>query len=856
MGDAVKLHQPCPDCGSHDALTYYDDGSSYCFSCNTYRKGTVKEIRYMDEISLEESKWDELKPEAGVFSDIPDRKLTEATCKKFGVKVIKNSTGIAQHIYPYYDKDNHLLCQKVRTVAGKSFHVLNGSQMKNALLFGQNVFPASGKYITVCEGELDAMSVYQMQGSKYPVVSIKNGAGSLKDVKAAYPYLDSFENIVLCWDGDEAGRKWVQKIAAVLPPKKVKIVKMPEDYKDPSEFLKAGKIGEFEMLWWRAEEYKPQDIVKMSELWDRLKDFNKSRSYISTPWQGLNDMIYGFRPSQVVVFASGCVSAETEFFTGTCWKKISEYKKGDKVLQFDMNTFEATLVEPEAYIKKPCEWLYKFTSKYGIDMELTPEHNILYAPEDSTNLHKISAQDIVDKCPEFRGRIPTSFSYTGAGIPLTDIEIRLMLAVIADSCIDSKGVSTIKIKKERKKEELKQILKEWKGDYTWYDNTSTGFSIIKFIPPRAEKEFTSFWYNSSQEQLKLICNNVLKWDGTITGKRKRFDTTSKASADFVQFAFSACGYRARISSRDRRDSLHKHIEYMVQISERTFIGLRKAPIPVKQNTTDGYKYCFTVPSHCLILRCNGCIFCTGNTGMGKSLFLKDIMQHIIRTTDNRIGAFFLEEVAEDTAISMMSLEAGLNLRKPDIWKAQSEEDLKKWFEESCVGDKIDLYDGFDFDDIDLLIDKIRYLSKARDCKVIVLDHITMVAEGSEENTTAKLNKLMAELKKIAVAEGLIILSACHLRKSANAAKTHEEGGHVTLDDLKSASSIKQLSDIVIGLERNSQDADKTKANTTILRVLKNRDFGVKGAAAAVIYDTETTRLQEISMEEFNDTDEL
>lgn len=544
MSNAIKLHQPCEDCGSHDALTYYDDGSSYCFSCNTYKKGTVKEIRYMDE----DTQWSELKPDAGMYSDIPDRRLTEDTCKKFGVKVIVKAGGIAQHIYPYYDKDNHLLCQKIRTVAGKDFHVLNGSQMKRALLFGQNIFPASGKYITVCEGEIDAMSVYQMQGSKYPVVSIKNGAGSMKDIKQAYEYLDSFENIILCWDGDDAGRKNVQKIAALLPPKKVKIVKMPDDMKDPSEFLKKGKTEDFINLWWRAEEYKPQDIVKMSELWERLKEFNQSRSYISTPWQGLNDMIYGFRPSQVVVFASG-------------------------------------------------------------------------------------------------------------------------------------------------------------------------------------------------------------------------------------------------------------------------------------------------------------------TGMGKSLFLKDIMQHIIKTTDLRIGAFFLEEVAEDTAISMMSLEAGLNLRKPDVWKAQSEEDLKKWFEDSCVGDKIDLYDGFDFDDIELLIDKIRYLSKARDCKVIVLDHITMVAEGSEENTTAKLNKLMAELKKIAVSEGLIILSACHLRKSANAAKTHEEGGHVTLDDLKSASSIKQLSDIVIGLERNSQDANKVKANTTVLRVLKNRDFGVKGPAAAVIYDTETTRLQEISMEEFNDTDE-
>ena len=81
------------------------------------------------------------------------------------------------------------------------------------------------------------------------------------------------------------------------------------------------------------------------------------------------------------------------------------------------------------------------------------------------------------------------------------------------------------------------------------------------------------------------------------------------------------------------------------------------------------------------------------------------------------------------------------------------------------------------------------------------------------------------------------------------------GFNVTLDDLKSASSIKQLSDIVIGLERNSQDSNKTKANTTILRVLKNRDFGVKGPAAAVVYDTETTRLQEISLEEFEDDDE-
>lgn len=541
MANLVKAHLPCDNCGSSDALSQYDDGSTYCFSCSTYSKGSIKEVRYMDEVK--EVK--ELKVNAGSFpvDGIPDRRLTADTCRKFGVKVIVKSGGIAQHIYPYYDKKGNICAQKIRTVEGKQFHCLGN--MRQATLFGQNVFPAKGRHIILCEGEIDCMSIYQMQGSKYPVVSIKDGASAIRNVKDNYEYLDSFDNIIICFDGDEAGRKGAQKIAEILPPKKVKIMKMPADLKDANEFLKAGRVDDFNRLFWTAEDYKPKDIVCVSELWDRLQEFNQTRQYVPSPWQGLNDMLYGFRPTQVVVFASG-------------------------------------------------------------------------------------------------------------------------------------------------------------------------------------------------------------------------------------------------------------------------------------------------------------------TGMGKSSFLKTIIQHVLKTTELRIGAFFLEEVAEDTAISLMSLEAGKNLRKPDIWKEQTQEDLRRWFKECSAEDRIDLFDGFDFDDVDILIDKIRYLSKARDCKLIILDHITMVAEGSEENTTAKLNRLMSELKKIAVDEEIIIIAACHLRKSANANKTHEEGGHVSLDDLKSSSSIKQLSDVVIGLERNSQDENKVKANTTILRVLKNRDFGTKGAATAIVYDAETTRLVETSLEDFED----
>ena len=124
----------------------------------------------------------------------------------------------------------------------------------------------------------------------------------------------------------------------------------------------------------------------------------------------------------------------------------------------------------------------------------------------------------------------------------------------------------------------------------------------------------------------------------------------------------------------------------------------------------------------------------------------------------------------------------------------------------------------------------------------------MVVDDAE-NPTQALNRLVADLKKLAVELSIIIIAACHLRKAQNSAKQTEEGGRVTLDDLKQSSSVKQLSDIVIGLERNGQSADPVEANTTKIRVLKDRDFGSKGLAAAVLYDKDTTRLIEKSLEE-------
>jgi twinkle protein len=168
------------------------------------------------------------------YKSIPERGITRSTVEKYNVAVHDN-----KHVYPYYDKEGNHVASKTRYVADKSF-AFNGDN-KKATLFGQQLNLPGGKYITVCEGELDAMAAYQMTGSQWAVVSIKNGASAaLRDCKAQFDYLDSFESIVICFDSDEPGKKAAAEVAELFGTK-AKVVKHVQGMKDACDYLMTGQ---------------------------------------------------------------------------------------------------------------------------------------------------------------------------------------------------------------------------------------------------------------------------------------------------------------------------------------------------------------------------------------------------------------------------------------------------------------------------------------------------------------------------------------------------------------------------------------------------------------------------------------
>ena len=295
----VKYHQPCPVCDSSDACSINEDGSAYCFSCNkripNYETGgTIEELKVHRMNSVNEIE--------GSFTALNDRGISLATAKKYNVKCITNREGkVIRHFYPYCVA-SEVTAYKVRE-EGKHFTWRGNSQGTG--LFGQSLFKDSGKFITLVEGECDAMAAFEMMGSKWPVVSLKSGAsGAVRDVKNSIEFLEKFDCVVINFDNDKAGLEASKKVARLLTPGKAKILSLPDDFKDPNDMLKAGRGRSYLEAWWNAKLYTPSGVLNISE---KKAEFNnrESKDSVPYPWEGLNKKLHGLRRGELVTLTGG-----------------------------------------------------------------------------------------------------------------------------------------------------------------------------------------------------------------------------------------------------------------------------------------------------------------------------------------------------------------------------------------------------------------------------------------------------------------------------------------------------------------------------------------------------------------------
>lgn len=304
MASKFVKHIPCDHCESTDANSLYDDGHTHCFACGTTEHEHEAEERLVTRHNMARKVVTQMQIR-GTYKSIPDRGITQATCEKYGV----TTDGDCQY-YPYTDGDGTRTAVKQRNVPSKAFSI--SGDFGRATLFGQSLFHSGGKAVTITEGELDALAAFQMQGSLYPTVSIRNGAqAALKDCKAQYEWLNSFESVVICFDADEPGKKAAKEVAELFG-NKAKIVQHKSGFKDACDYLIAGATKDFVNEWWRATPYVPDGIVNAADLWEEVSKPEPIPEALY-PWQGLNKLLYGIRPAELITVTAGSGLGKSQF---------------------------------------------------------------------------------------------------------------------------------------------------------------------------------------------------------------------------------------------------------------------------------------------------------------------------------------------------------------------------------------------------------------------------------------------------------------------------------------------------------------------------------------------------------------
>lgn len=336
--EILRAHLPCPDCGSSDALSEYTDGHTYCYSCNALHNSneTNTTTKYDDFISNMS-----LKP-------LKARGITESTCRKYQY-YYTTYKGKPCQVANYFDENGTLVGQKLR-FQDKSFAVKG---KLSTTFFGQQLYN-NGVRLIITEGEIDCLTVSQLLGNKEPVVSIPCGVQSAKKVfEANLKWLEGFNEVVVVFDNDDAGRKGAQEIEGILSPDKLRIAVLKQ-YKDPNEYYINDKGNELLEALENAKRVTPENIINADTLLDDLLEEPEEVTGYGLPWNVKADkMIRGVRKGEITMLTAGTGIGKSTMIREIGYHLVMEHGLKIGSMMLEENVLRTSKGYIGLYLNKP-----------------------------------------------------------------------------------------------------------------------------------------------------------------------------------------------------------------------------------------------------------------------------------------------------------------------------------------------------------------------------------------------------------------------------------------------------------------------------------------------------------------------
>lgn len=323
-----------------------------------------------------------------------------------------------------------------------------------------------------------------------------------------------------------------------------------------------------------------------------------------------------------------CLSRDTQVLTSKGWKFVADVEKGDKIAQFDMNTHESSFAEPTHFIRHHHTGKMKHFHREngGIDMLVTPDHDMVVFNEFNDETYKVKAEDVRKHS---RIHFPTSAPLAKTGAGMTDHE-RFLVAVQADGTIDKRidgsvsgcRVVTFDFTKPRKKERIEYLCKKLGYEFTKSNNigANTLYRVKVPVENLLVKTFAEWdvdfstlsieWANDFMHEITNWDGNYVEENGIKTG-RIHYGSVVESNTDFVQTIASLSGHRGKKTRTvDNRSPSYKDYFRLSIVPNKTFT--RTGAVKISDVDYDDEVFCFTMPKGTLMTRRNGVVGITGN----------------------------------------------------------------------------------------------------------------------------------------------------------------------------------------------------------------------------------------------------
>lgn len=270
------------------------------------------------------------------FVDIPARNIRKETCERFGVRGYLNNGNLEALYFPSYNQKGKVVgFSKMDLTRDKSekYHWTSiGSVNISNRLFGQDVAESIQRKknaLVYTEGQLDCLSVFQsmcdqVKGTKFDgmepfVVSIPLGtANAVEATLHNESFIQNFDSLCIFFDDDYCtpaerqkgimkGHEAREAVAGALigTPLSLFVVTTPDEFKDASDMLQAGKSDELaKLVQFNKRPYSAEKIIKAGDIsFEELIAPREEGLYINE-FPKLMKKIHGFRKGELVLVTS------------------------------------------------------------------------------------------------------------------------------------------------------------------------------------------------------------------------------------------------------------------------------------------------------------------------------------------------------------------------------------------------------------------------------------------------------------------------------------------------------------------------------------------------------------------------